>query len=80
MFIVCFAYALVGLIWFLDGIKREEEKKEWNKIAEDLLNLPRIKASPTFQEELDAKIEKAKKMNEQLLSDLSKDIDKMGEA
>ena len=60
MFIVCFAYAFVGLIWFLDGIKREQEKKEWDKIAEDLLNLPRIEASPGFDERLQARIDNLK--------------------
>ena len=56
MFLVGFAYALVGLIWFLNGIKEQEEKEKWDKIAEAMLS-PKLTASPDFMEGLQRKID-----------------------
>ena len=59
MFIVCFAYAFVGLIWFLNGIKEQEEKEKWDRIA-DSLKRPKLTASPEFMEELREKIDSSR--------------------
>lgn len=72
IFIVCFAYAFVGLIYLLNTVNKQQEKKEWNKIARGLAKMgKKFKVSSTFQEDLDTKIEEAKKMNKKLLADLS---------
>ena len=59
MFVVGFAYALVGLIWFLNGIKEQEEKEKWDKIAE-MLKTPQLTVSPQFMEGLREKIDSSK--------------------
>ena len=59
MFVVGFAYALVGLIWFLNGIKEQEEKEKWDRIAEAMLS-PKLTASPGFKEGLQRKIDNLK--------------------
>ena len=59
MFVVGFAYALVGLIWFLNGIKEQEEKEKWDRIAEAMLHL-KLKVSPGFNERLQRKIDNLK--------------------
>ena len=59
MFVVGFAYALVGLIWFLNGIKEQEEKEKWDKIAE-MLKRPQLTVSPQFMERLREKIDSSK--------------------
>ena len=59
MFVVGFAYALVGLIWFLNGIKEQEEKEKWDRIAEAMLT-PKLTTSPDFMERLQRKIDNLK--------------------